>query len=56
MKKLLEVPVGSRVRLLGVDDVLRKKLAQYGLHVGDGLRVLRVAPLEGPILVEVNGR
>lgn len=56
MKNLLEVPVGSRARLASVEDVLRKKLVQYGLHVGDCLRILRVAPLGGPVLVEVNGR
>ena len=56
MKKLLEVPVGSRARLKKVDDALRKKLMQYGLHVGDHLHVLRIAPLGGPLLVEANGR
>jgi len=54
--KLLEIPVGSRVRLMGVDNALQKKLMQYGLHLGDVLHVLRVAPLGGPILIEVNGR
>lgn len=53
---LLEVPVGSSVRLKSVDDALRKKLVQYGLHAGDHLHVLRAAPLGGPLLVEVNGR
>lgn len=53
---LLKVPVGDVVHLESVDDSLRSKLMQYGLHVGDSLRVLRIAPLGGPILVEVNGR
>lgn len=53
---LLKVPVGDVVRLESVDDSLLSKLMQYGLHVGDSLRVLRIAPLGGPILVEVNGR
>lgn len=35
---------------------LRARLTQYGLFVGDCLRVLRTAPLRGPLLVEVNGR
>jgi Fe2+ transport system protein FeoA len=56
VKNLLEVQVGNRVRLIGVDDVLQKKLMQYGLHLGDGLLVLRVAPLGGPVLIEANGR
>ena len=53
---LLKVPVGDIARLEGVDDSLRAKLLQYGLHIGDPLRVLRIAPLGGPLLVEVNGR
>jgi len=52
----MEVPVGKIGRLMGSDDVLRAKLKTYGLHVGDCLQVLRVAPLGGPLLVEVNGR
>jgi Fe2+ transport system protein FeoA len=32
------------------------KLKQHGLHLGDTLRVLRSAPLGGPLLVEVDGR
>lgn len=53
---LLEVPVGETVLLLSVDDSLKTKLVQYGLHVGDSLQVLRVAPLGGPVLVKVNER
>lgn len=56
MPLLLNVPVGDSVRLERIDDSLRAKLVQYGLHVGDFLHVLRVAPLGGPLLVEVNGR
>ena len=53
---LLKVPVGETARLESIDDSLRTKLLQYGLHMGDSLRVLRIAPLGGPLLVEVNGR
>ena len=35
---------------------LLRKLRQYGLPVRDELRILRTAPLGGPVLVEVNGR
>jgi ferrous iron transport protein A len=52
----MEVPVGKSARLIEADDVLRAKLKTYGLHVGDCLHVLRLAPLGGPLLVEVNGR
>jgi len=56
MKTLMDVPVGKSARLTGSDVTLRSKLKTYGLHVGDCLQVLRIAPLGGPLLVEVNGR
>ena len=56
MKTLIQVPVGEIVRLLKPEEALRSKLRMYGLHAGDDIRVLRVAPLGGPLLVEVNGR
>ena len=56
MITLLEVPVGKSARLVKADGALRSKLKMYGLHVGDCLHVLRVAPMGGPVLVEANGR
>ena len=56
MKSLLNVPNGQQAQLVSVSDRLLRKLKQYGLHPGDTLRVLRTAPLGGPLLVEVNGR
>jgi Fe2+ transport system protein FeoA len=53
---LLNVPNGKRARLVAVDGRLRSKLIQYGLHIGDEVRVLRIAPLDGPLLIEVNSR
>lgn len=53
---LLEVPFGQRVRLVSIQDALRPKLKIYGLHTGDYIRVLRVAPLGGPLMIEVNER
>lgn len=35
---------------------LETKLRQYGVFPGDRARVIRRAPLGGPILVEVDGR
>ncbi len=55
MMRLLELPLNVQARLLSFDEV-RAKLNQYGLYVGDVVRVVRVAPLGGPLLVEVNGR
>jgi ferrous iron transport protein A len=55
--KLIDVPLDGHVRLLDVQGRgLRAKLIQYGLHMGDCIHLLRVAPLGGPLLVEVNGR
>jgi ferrous iron transport protein A len=56
MKSLLNVPDGEQARLISVNERMQRKLRQYGLHLGDTLRVLRCAPLGGPVLVEVNGR
>ncbi|MEP7136437.1 MAG: FeoA family protein [Chloroflexota bacterium] len=53
---LLNVPNGQRARLVSIGERLQSKLRQYGLHNGDFVRVLRVAPLGGPLLVGVNGR
>ena len=53
---LLEVPIGKTVNLVSVDDSLKAKLLQYGLHIGDSLQILRVAPLGGPVLISVNER
>ena len=53
---LLEIPIGGQARLVQMGEGLHSKLRQYGLHIGDCVRVLRAAPLGGPLLVEVNGR
>jgi ferrous iron transport protein A len=55
---LLEVSVGTTVQVVSLHGGggLRSRLTQHGLYEGDTLRVLRLAPLGGPVLVEVNGR
>ena len=53
---LLEVPVGDCARLMNVDASVLKKLKTYGLHIGDNLQLMRIAPMGGPLLVSVNGR
>jgi ferrous iron transport protein A len=54
---LVDVPVGGRVRVSIVGGRrLLAKLNQIGLRSGDYVRVLRMAPLGGPVLVEINGR
>lgn len=55
---LLNAPHGQWLKVIAFDGGrnLRSRLTQYGLFEGDCLRVLRAAPLRGPLLVEVNGR
>ena len=55
---LLNAPQGQWLKVAALDGGhrLRARLTQYGLFEGDCLRVLRAAPLDGPLLVEVNGR
>jgi len=53
MKRLLQVSPGTSVRVIDFDggDNLRSKLTQFGIYPGDCLRLLRVAPFGGPLLV-----
>lgn len=55
---LLNAPQGQwlKVTTLNGGESLRARLTQYGVFEGDYLRILRAAPLRGPLLVEVNGR
>jgi len=56
--KLLQASLNTQVKFLSVENgsSLMTKLNQYGLYQGDSMRVLRAAPLGGPLLVQVNGR
>jgi ferrous iron transport protein A len=55
---LLQVKAGKLVRVKYITGgaSLEHKLRQLGLLPGDYARVLRFAPLGGPILIEVGGR
>ena len=56
--RLLDVKHNIWVKVTGVDGGrgLANKLNQYGFFIGDRVRVLRCAPLGGPLLIEVDGR
>ena len=56
--QLLEAQNGIWMRVLRIegDHAFQNRLMQHGLYPGDRVRVLRSAPLGGPLLVEVNGR
>ena len=55
---LVQVKTGQTVRIMRIEGGLgiEHKLRQLGLFPGDNARVVRHAPLGGPILVEVGGR
>ncbi|MDO8752626.1 MAG: FeoA family protein [Anaerolineales bacterium] len=42
--------------ILENNPALSSRLMRFGLHPGDVARVIRHAPLGGPLLIEVNGR
>lgn len=58
MTTLLQMTPGVSVRVVEFDggENLRAKLTQYGIYPGDCLRLLRKAPLGGPLLVACNER
>ncbi len=56
--QLLSIEKGAQAKVIGCEggQGLQAKLIQYGLYPGDTLRVIRIAPFRGPLLIEVNGR
>jgi len=56
--RLSEVEREIWVTIVSVEDggSLEDKLAQYGLFPGDKAQVIRLAPLGGPVLLNVSGR
>ena len=55
---LIDAVSGTSVRILGFSSghELESKLRQLGILPGDIARVVRQAPLGGPILIEISGR
>jgi ferrous iron transport protein A len=55
---LLQTEVGKVVRVIRFQGGVgvEQKLRQLGLLPGNSLRLVRKAPLGGPVLVEVDGR
>jgi Fe2+ transport system protein FeoA len=56
--RLTEVKKHRWVRLVSIegDECIARKLAQYGLFPGDLAQVVLLAPLNGPLLLEADGR
>lgn len=57
-KILLAVASGVVVKVIGFEtgEDLEAKLRQLGILPGDLAKVIRHAPLGGPVLIEINGR
>ena len=56
--KLLDTPKGNTVKIIDYRGGrgVGFKLRQLGIAPGKQVKVLRQAPLEGPLMVEVDGR
>ncbi|MCX6067297.1 MAG: FeoA family protein [Chloroflexi bacterium] len=56
--RLIDAEQGIWVSVLGFEgnEKFQDRLLQHGLYPGDRARILRAAPLKGPLLVEVSGR
>jgi Fe2+ transport system protein FeoA len=54
---LINVVKGTQVRIISFEGGrgLSAKLNQFGLYSGDLARVVRFAPFNGPVLLEVRG-
>jgi ferrous iron transport protein A len=55
---LIDAEASKTLRIIGFVEGynLEGRLRQLGLVPGDELRIIRYAPLGGPLLVEINGR
>ena len=58
MHSLLQVDIGKSVILVQFHggESFQQKMLSLGLLPGDTARVIRRAPLKGPVLVEISGR
>ena len=56
--RLTDIEPGEWVLVLGFEGGFKfqDRLLQHGIYPGDKARILRAAPLDGPLLVEVSGR
>ncbi len=55
---LSDMDPGNYARFLGVEGGRRLTgtLRQYGFYPGEQIRVIRIGPFGGPVLVEINQR
>jgi ferrous iron transport protein A len=57
-KALLAAQSGDTVKIIGFEtsEGLEGKLRQLGILPGDLAKIIRHAPVGGPVLIEINGR
>ncbi len=57
MTRLIDIDKGTQVKIIAIDGEPRymTKLNQYGVFPGDSAKVIRFAPFDGPVLIEVRG-
>lgn len=55
--RLIDMETGTLVRITSIESSqgIMVKLNRFGLFAGDLARILRHAPFEGPVLLEVRG-
>ncbi|MFW5946810.1 MAG: FeoA family protein [Candidatus Natronoplasma sp.] len=54
-KKLKDMEYGNKAVIREIDDELKGKLAGMGIRVGKELIFKTKQPIDGPVVVEVNG-
>ncbi|MGB8253296.1 MAG: FeoA family protein [Anaerolineaceae bacterium] len=55
---LINAPVGMELQIVSFEngELFNHKLNRIGLFPGDIVKILRIAPLRGPLLLESAGR
>ena len=58
MRSLLHIELGKKVKFVAFHggEAFQHKMLSLGLLPGDLARVVRRAPLDGPVLIEISGR
>jgi len=54
--RLIEVDDNLWLKISRFESAIQRTMLQYGLFPGDVARVVRKAPFNGPLLLEVGGR
>ena len=57
MTRLIDIDKGTKVKITSFEGESRymTRLNKFGLYLGDFARVVRIAPFDGPVLLEIRG-